>query len=214
MNPSFQLEGAFQSAVPNEDSCEGLRMVHQAPFRLFQQSVLDITRVGLDEEVASSSHSDKAADTFHTLRKPNAENEQSDQSLITKLLIIQSDVTSLVRDVQENHLNYPANRQSSELLRNSLELVKNHLSFARKLAQLAPVCPELEPVGQGTIRGRYRKFSHRQEATLLQVFENTQGTPDSHTIHQIAKEFKVGEERIRKWFSNKRQLKKKTGRSG
>ena len=75
--------------------------------------------------------------------------EKEEKNLLSEILFIQSMVSELVKDLQRSSLNYPRNGGSAELLKSIISNLKSRLQLTRKLAQLATICLELEPGGNG-----------------------------------------------------------------
>ena len=157
----------------------------------------------------STQNEDTPAESSLTTADVYVAKNKRRKSLLSEMLFIQSMVSELVKDLQRSSLNYPGNKESTELLKITLSSVKCGLRMTRKLAHLAPVCLELEPAGIGINRGIYRTFSNEQEAILRRNFVDSGGKPVSSQIKKIATNIGAEEDRVRRWFINKRQQEKK-----
>ena len=118
------------------------------------------------------------------------------------------DIENLVANMRQKivdcELNYPENKQSAELLKETLKHVKSSLKFAEKLLKLTPTCLELE--NPKKVRGKYKTFTPQQEGVLNEYFRKS-ARPSQPLIEHIAKKLAVDTTRVNRWFTNQRPTK-------
>ena len=125
---------------------------------------------------------------------------------LTKKLIM---LKRLIQEVKEEGPDHPHNPEADALLRSSIKGMGQNIRLVRKILVLTPKCPGLKSEKRNK---KLKTFCARQKAVLYQNYVDLGGEIDKKQCRAIAKELQVSEERIRKWFSNKKQRDKRRTR--
>ena len=133
-------------------------------------------------------------------------NDNSHAALDFKFTKELNRLAKLVQEVREERKGHPKNPESDALLRSSIKAIGQNTRLARKILVLTPKCPEL--TSEKSIK-KLKTFCASQKAILYQNYVDLGGEVDKKQCQAIAKELQVSEERIRKWFSNKKQRDKR-----
>ena len=135
--------------------------------------------------------------------------DNSNAALVFKLTKEQKRLGKLIQEVIEEGRGHPHNPESDALLRSSIKAIGQNTRLARKILVLTPKCPELASEKKNR---KLKTFCASQKAILYQNYVDLAGEVDKNQCEAIAKELLVSEERIRKWFSNKKQRDKRRTR--
>ena len=115
----------------------------------------------------------------------------------------------LIQDVEENELDYPHNQESEAVVKSSIKSVEHNLQLVKRIVTLVPKCPELRSKKKNR---KLKTFCASQKAILYQKYVDLGGEIGQNQCRAIAEELQVPEERVRKWFSNKKQRNRRLGR--
>ena len=118
-------------------------------------------------------------------------NESVSSALVDKLRGLSETIEKLIQEVEEEGHAHPIKQESDAVFSS---------------ASSKPKTPELSSEYKNN---KLKTFCTSQKAMLYQSYVDLGGEIDRKRCRAIAKELQVSEERIRKWFSNKKQRDKR-----